>query len=76
MTRNHTLTDDSGEQQYEYSERFETIEAKARAALERDDPGTDCDVPVRAHNEEHDSGRGVTNHLIRTDEEWIAVRAR
>lgn len=76
MTRNQTLTDDSSEQQYEYSERFETIEAKAREALKHDDPETDCDVPVRAHNEEYDSGRGVTNHLIRTDEEWIAVRTR
>lgn len=69
-------TDDSSEQQYEYSERFETIEAKAREALKHDDPGADYDVPVRAHNEEYDSGRGVTNHLIRTDEEWIAVRTR
>jgi hypothetical protein len=76
MTRNHTPTDDSGEQQYEYSERFETIGAKAREVLKHDDPGTDCDVSVQVHNQEHDSGTGVTNHLIRTDEEWIAVRTR
>lgn len=75
MTRKHLPdVDSSGEQSDEYSERFETIEAKAREVLKHDDPGRDCDVTVRAHNRDYDSDRSVTNHLIRTREEWIAVR--
>jgi hypothetical protein len=75
MTRAYSPDgDDSGDQSDEYSERFETIETKAREALKHDDPGTDCDVTVRAHNRDYDSDRGVTDHLIRTDDEWIAVR--
>jgi hypothetical protein len=75
MTRNHSPDgDDSDDQSEGYSERFETIEAKAREALKHDDPRTDCDVTVRAHNRDYDSDRSVTNHLIRTAEGWIAVR--
>ena len=74
MTQRHTSTDGSGDQSDEYSGRFETIEAKAREALRHDDPTTDCDISVRAHNRDYDSDRNVTNHLIRTGEGWIAAR--
>lgn len=74
MTRQHTPTDGGSDQSDEYSGRFETIEAKAREALRHDDPTTDCDISVRAHNRDYDSDRNVTNHLIRTGEGWIAVR--
>ena len=74
MTRSHTPTDGNSEQSDEYSDRFETIEAKAREALKHDDPMTDSDVTVRIHNRDYDSDRKVTNHLIRTNQEWIAVR--
>lgn len=70
----HTSTDGSGDQSDEYSDRFETIEAKAREALKHDDLMTDCDVTVRAHNRDSDSDRNVTNHLIRTGDGWIAFR--
>ena len=74
MTRSHTPTDGNSEQSHKYSDRFETIEAKAREALKHDDPMTDSDVTVRIHNRDYDSDQKVTNHLIRTNQEWIAVR--
>ena len=74
MAQQHTSTDDSGDQSDEYSDRFETIEAKAREALKHDDPMMDCDITVCAHNRDYDSDRSVTNHLIRTGDGWIAVR--
>jgi len=75
MARKHSPdVDDSGDQSDEYSERFETIEAKAREALKHNAQGADCDVTVRAHNRDYDSERSVTNHLFRTGEGWIAVR--
>lgn len=74
MTRKHSPDgDDSGDQSNKYSERFGTLEAKAREALKHDLPGQ-CDVTVRAHNKEYNPDRQVTNHLIRTDEEWIEVQ--
>lgn len=74
MTREHTSTDGSGDQNDEYSDRFETIEAKAREALKHDDPIMDCNISVSAHNRDYDSDRNVAHHLIRAGEEWIAVR--
>lgn len=74
MTRNHTLTDDSSEQGDEHSNQFETVEDKAREALKHDNPGAGCDVSVRAHNRDYDPDRRLTDHLIRTDDEWIAVQ--
>ncbi|THE66484.1 hypothetical protein D8Y22_02180 [Salinadaptatus halalkaliphilus] len=53
---------------------LETAADKAREALKHNHPEKVCDVTVRAHNRDHDSSRNVTDHLIRTGEEWIAVR--
>lgn len=74
MTQNHKLTDDSNGQSDQYSKQFETIEDKAREAVKHGNPGAGCDVSVRAHNRDYDPDRGLTEHLIRTDDEWIAVQ--
>jgi hypothetical protein len=75
MSRN-TSSDagDSVEQSDEKRGGLEAVEDKASEALKHDHPGKSCDVTVRAHNRDHDSTRNVTDHLIRTGEEWIAVR--
>lgn len=65
---------ESTEQGEEKSVPLETAEDKAREALKHDNPEKVCDVTVRAHNRDHDSARNVTDHLIRTGEEWIAVQ--
>ncbi len=62
------------EQGDEKNVALETIEDKAREALNHDHPEKGCDITVRAHNRDYDSDRSVTDHLIRTGEEWIAVR--
>lgn len=62
------------EQGNEENVALETVEDKAREALKHDHPGKVCDVIVRAHNRDHDSSHSVTDHLIRTGEEWIAVQ--
>lgn len=75
MSRN--TSSDAGETAEQSDEKrggFETVEDKASEALKHDHPGKSCDVTVRAHNRDHDSTRNVTDHLIRTGEEWIAVR--
>lgn len=66
--------DERIEQSDEDSSRSETMENKAREALTHNDPRQGCDVVIRAHNRDYDLDRNVTDHLIRTDEEWIAVR--
>jgi len=63
------------EQGNEKNVALETTEDKAREALKHNHPEKGCDVTVRAHNRDYDSDRNVTDHLIRTGEEWIAVRA-
>lgn len=65
---------ESTDQGNEKNVALETVEEKAREALKYDHPGKDCDVTVRAHNRDHDSSHSVTDHLIRTGEEWIAVQ--
>jgi hypothetical protein len=65
---------ESTEQGNEKNVPLKTVEAKARDALKHDHPEKSCDVTVRAHNYNYDSIRNVTDHLIRTGEEWIAVR--
>lgn len=65
---------ESTDQGNEKNVALETVEDKAREALKHDHPVKDCDVTVRAHNHDHDSSHSVTDHLIRTGEEWIAVR--
>ncbi|WP_130500010.1 hypothetical protein [Natrinema hispanicum] len=56
------------------SQQFKTVEDKAREALTHDDPVKSCAVTVRAHNRHYDADKGVTHHLIRTEEEWMAIR--
>ncbi|MFP8955050.1 hypothetical protein ACLI4Z_19140 [Natrialbaceae archaeon A-arb3/5] len=53
---------------------LETAEDKAREALKHDHPEKGFDVTILAHNRDYNSDRNVTDHLIRTGEEWIAVR--
>lgn len=74
MTREHLSEDDECTVQDKYSQQFNTIEEKAREALTHVDPAKSCAVSVRAHNRHYDSDKGVTHHLIRTKEEWIAIR--
>lgn len=74
MTRKTTSeAGESVEQSDEKNVSLETVEDKAREALKHDYPEKVCDITVRAHNRDHDSERNVTDHLIRTGEEWIAV---
>ncbi|SEH15034.1 hypothetical protein SAMN04487967_1889 [Natronorubrum sediminis] len=72
--KNESEVDERIELSDEDNSCFETIEDKAREALKHNDQGQGCDVVVRAHNREYDLDRNVTDHLIRTDEEWIVVR--
>lgn len=73
MTREHPAEDDECTVQGNDSQQFQTVEEKAREALTHDDPMESCAVTVRAHNRDCDNN-GVTHHLIRTEEEWMAIR--
>jgi len=73
MTREHSAEDDDCTVQDKDSQQFQTVEKKAREALTHDDPLESCAVTVRAHNR-HCDDNGVTYHLIRTTEEWMAIR--
>ncbi|WP_336034323.1 hypothetical protein [Halobacterium yunchengense] len=73
MAREHSTEDDDCTAQENDRQQFQTIVEKAREALTHDDPLESCAVTVRAHNRECDNN-GVTHHLIRTEEEWMAIR--
>lgn len=73
MTREHSAEDDDCTVQDKDRQQFRTIEEKAREAVRHDDPRESCAVTVRAHNRDCDNN-GVTHHLIRTEEEWMAIR--
>ena len=75
MTRkDQSEFDDSTEQSSEEGVRLEKAGDKAREALKQDHPDKVCDVTVQVHNRDHDSDRNVTDHLIKTDKEWISFR--
>ncbi|MFB6178882.1 MAG: hypothetical protein ABEI77_04055 [Halorientalis sp.] len=73
MTRKTSSeADDSTEQSDTEDVSLNTVKEKAREALKHNQPEKDCDVTVRTHISDYDSGRKVTDHLIQTDDEWIA----
>lgn len=75
MTRKTSSeADDSTEQSDKEGVPLNTAEEKAREVLKHNHREKDCDVTVRTHNSDHDSDCNVTDHLIQTDDEWIAFR--
>ncbi len=74
MTREHLAEDTECTVQAKDGQQFETVEDKARETLRHDEPVTSCAVTVRAHNRHYDADNSVTHHLIRTNEEWMAIR--
>lgn len=75
MTRKTSSeADDSTEQSDKESVSLNTAEEKAREPLKHNHPEKYCVVTVNVHNSDHDSDRNVTDHLIQTDDDWIAFR--